>query len=44
MAQKNYIMFTNIMNRPKIEKTIFLRLTNSEKDNENEKEEKFSQI
>lgn len=42
LDQKEYIMFTNIINRPKTEKAVYLRLVNSEEDNENEKKEKFS--
>lgn len=35
-------MFINIMNRPKTKRMVYLRLVNSEKDNEKKKEEKFS--
>lgn len=35
-------MFISIIKRPKIEKIVYLRLTNSEADNENEEEKKTS--
>ena len=32
-------MFTGIMSRPKTKKTVYLKLANSEEDNEDEEEE-----
>lgn len=38
-TKKQYIIFTNIISRPKTKRTVFLRLTNLEKNNDDEEEE-----
>ena len=38
-TKKKYVVFTGIMSRPETEKIVYLRLANSEEDNENEEEE-----
>ena len=38
-TKKEYAVFTDIMSRPETERTVYLRLANSEKDNEDEEED-----
>ena len=38
-TKKEYAVFTGIMSRPETEKTFYLRLTNSDEDNEDEEED-----
>ena len=38
-TKKKYAVFTGIMKRPETRKTVYLRLANSEKNNEDEKED-----
>lgn len=40
--KKKYAVFTNILSKPETEKTVHMRLTNSEKKNEEEEKEKAS--
>ncbi len=41
-TKKEYAVFTCIISRPEKERTVYLRLANSEEDNEDEEEEKAS--
>ena len=41
-TKKEYAVFTSIMSRLKTEKTVYLRLANSEEDNEDKEEENSS--
>ena len=43
-TKKEYNMFTGIMSRLEREKTVYLRLANSEEDNEKEEEENSSWV
>lgn len=38
-TKKEYAVFTGIMSRPETERTVYLRLANSEEDNEDEEED-----
>lgn len=41
-TKKKYIVFTDIMSRPEMEKTVHLRLANLKEDNKDKKKEKPS--